>query len=68
MLSMYSPDPRIDDIAGVTRYYDFTVARATHSPDGVTVPVIVVNGEYPGPLIEANWGDWYDKYTNMNES
>jgi hypothetical protein len=44
---------------GVTRYYDFTVSRATQAPDGVTVPMIVVNGEYPGPPIEANWGDWY---------
>jgi hypothetical protein len=21
--------------------------------------MIVVNGQFPGPLIEANWGDWY---------
>jgi len=44
---------------GVTRYYDFTVSRATLAPDGVQQSMIVVNGQYPGPLIEANWGDWY---------
>ncbi|EXJ64532.1 hypothetical protein A1O7_00868 [Cladophialophora yegresii CBS 114405] len=45
---------------GVTRYYDFTVARNTLAPDGVQQAVIVVNGQYPGPLIEANWGDWIE--------
>ncbi|KIX06539.1 uncharacterized protein Z518_04515 [Rhinocladiella mackenziei CBS 650.93] len=45
---------------GVTRYYDFTVARATMAPDGVSVPMIVVNGQFPGPMIEANWGDWIE--------
>ncbi len=47
-----------DQTQGVTRYYDLTVARATLAPDGVQQPVIVVNGQYPGPLLEANWGDW----------
>ncbi|KAF2154467.1 multicopper oxidase [Myriangium duriaei CBS 260.36] len=28
------------------------------APDGVEVPVLVVNNQFPGPLIEANWGDW----------
>ncbi|KIW35406.1 uncharacterized protein PV07_02104 [Cladophialophora immunda] len=45
---------------GVTRYYDFTVARGTYAPDGVQQAMIVVNGQYPGPLIEANWGDWIE--------
>ena len=45
--------------SGVTRYYDWTVARSSLAPDGVPVDVMLVNGEFPGPLIEANWGDWY---------
>lgn len=43
---------------GMTRTYDFTVASATIAPDGVSKPAILVNGAFPGPLIEANWGDW----------
>jgi hypothetical protein len=43
---------------GVTRTYDFHVSYATISPDGVTKNGLVVNGGFPGPLVEANWGDW----------
>ncbi|ETN46284.1 uncharacterized protein HMPREF1541_00468 [Cyphellophora europaea CBS 101466] len=42
---------------GVVRKYQFTVARETLAPDGFERPMIVVNGQYPGPTIEANWGD-----------
>lgn len=45
---------------GVTRYYDFTISRGTAAPDGVQRDVIVVNGQFPGPCIEANWGDWVE--------
>jgi FtsP/CotA-like multicopper oxidase with cupredoxin domain len=27
------------------------------APDGFSRPVMVVNGQYPGPAIRANWGD-----------
>jgi hypothetical protein len=43
---------------GVTRYYDFTVAYKKIAPDGVSKNGLLVNGQFPGPLIEANWGDW----------
>ncbi|KAI9673316.1 MAG: hypothetical protein M1829_004082 [Trizodia sp. TS-e1964] len=43
---------------GTTRKYEFTVKRDKLSPDGYLKDVIVINGQYPGPLIEANWGDW----------
>ncbi|KAF2158093.1 multicopper oxidase [Myriangium duriaei CBS 260.36] len=43
---------------GVTRFYDFTISQKTIAPDGVQIPGLVVNGQFPGPLIEANWGDW----------
>ncbi|CAE7189797.1 unnamed protein product [Rhizoctonia solani] len=40
-----------------TRTYDWTVATATGSPDGYYRPMLVINGQYPGPTIEANEGD-----------
>jgi len=43
---------------GVTRYYDFVISRQFLSPDGYKKDSIVVNGQFPGPAIEANWGDW----------
>lgn len=42
---------------GVIRSYDFTVSRGVISPDGYETPVLLVNGAFPGPTIEANWGD-----------
>ena len=39
------------------RVYDFNVARGVISPDGVNRSVILVNGQFPGPLLEANWGE-----------
>ncbi|OCL14289.1 laccase-like multicopper oxidase [Glonium stellatum] len=43
---------------GVTRSYDLHVAFQTIAPDGVQKNGITINGGFPGPLIEANWGDW----------
>lgn len=37
--------------------YNFNIARGFISPDGVNRSVILINNEFPGPLIEANWGD-----------
>ncbi|KAL1836974.1 hypothetical protein VTJ49DRAFT_4424 [Mycothermus thermophilus] len=42
---------------GVTRHYDFTISRGYIAPDGYQRDVLLVNGQFPGPLIEANWGD-----------
>ncbi|KAG9233290.1 multicopper oxidase-domain-containing protein [Amylocarpus encephaloides] len=42
---------------GVIRTYDFTIARKNLAPDGFTREFLVINGQFPGPLIEANWGD-----------
>ncbi|KAK3336096.1 multicopper oxidase-domain-containing protein [Cercophora scortea] len=49
----YTDYPR----TGVIRTYDFTVSRGAIAPDGYQRPVLLVNGAFPGPLIEANWGD-----------
>ncbi|KAI0261865.1 multicopper oxidase 2A [Gloeopeniophorella convolvens] len=39
------------------RKYNFTVALANGAPDGVNKTMLVVNGIFPGPTIEANQGD-----------
>ncbi|KAK4982538.1 hypothetical protein LTR50_007698 [Elasticomyces elasticus] len=44
----------------MTRRYQWTVTNETLAPDGVSIPMLVVNGQFPGPLIEANWGDWIE--------
>ena len=31
--------------------------NVTLSPDGTPHPMLTVNGQYPGPLVECNWGD-----------
>ncbi|RWA09245.1 hypothetical protein EKO27_g5871 [Xylaria grammica] len=51
---------------GVTRKYDFVVTRAQLAPDGYLRDMIVVNGQFPGPLIEANWGDWVEVTVTSN--
>ncbi|KAA8646581.1 oxidoreductase tpcJ [Aspergillus tanneri] len=37
--------------------YDLTVSQQTISPDGYERLGTVFNGQYPGPTIEADWGD-----------
>ncbi|KAK2062579.1 multicopper oxidase [Colletotrichum caudatum] len=39
------------------REYVFNITREQHSPDGFEKSMIKVNGQSPGPLIEANTGD-----------
>ena len=49
---------------GAVRRYNFTVARQTLAPDGFEREMILVNGQYPGPTIEANWGDTIEVTVN----
>ncbi|KAK3393243.1 Cupredoxin [Podospora didyma] len=42
---------------GVTRRFNFDVQLKTLAPDGVNKLMMTANGQYPGPTIEANWGD-----------
>ncbi|KAF2494641.1 hypothetical protein BU16DRAFT_573046 [Lophium mytilinum] len=37
--------------------YNFDITNTTLSPDGMERIVLLVNGQMPGPTIEANWGD-----------
>ena len=46
-------------MTGVVRSYDFTVSRGTIAPDGVNKSVLLVNDQFPGPTLEANWGDTF---------
>ncbi|KAI9890316.1 MAG: hypothetical protein M1814_004226 [Vezdaea aestivalis] len=45
---------------GVTRRYDFTIKRGRVAPDGVEKDTLLINGQFPGPKIEANWGDFIE--------
>ncbi|KAL4790275.1 Cupredoxin [Aspergillus venezuelensis] len=42
---------------GVVREYWFNIENTTASPDGVEMPVQLINGSFPGPTIIADWGD-----------
>ncbi|KAF1976436.1 hypothetical protein BU23DRAFT_48462 [Bimuria novae-zelandiae CBS 107.79] len=44
------------DTGNIVKYL-FEVSNMTLAPDGVEKRMTVVNGQYPGPTIEANWGD-----------
>ncbi|KAK5635731.1 hypothetical protein RRF57_011443 [Xylaria bambusicola] len=50
----------------VTRKYDFNISRGMIAPDGYEKSVILVNGQFPGPLIEANWGDYIEVTVHNN--
>ncbi|KAI0455700.1 multicopper oxidase-domain-containing protein [Xylaria acuta] len=49
-----------------TRRYDFNISRGVIAPDGYEKRVILVNGQFPGPLIEANWGDYIEVNVHNN--
>ncbi|KAJ1300466.1 hypothetical protein OPQ81_005281 [Rhizoctonia solani] len=51
-----SPDFEITD-KPTTRTYDWTISMQEGAPDGFYRKMLVVNGQYPGPTIEANEGD-----------
>ncbi|KNG91191.1 putative extracellular dihydrogeodin oxidase/laccase [Aspergillus nomiae NRRL 13137] len=42
---------------GVVREYWFDITNMTAAPDGVRRAMMLVNGQYPGPTIEVDWGD-----------
>ena len=45
---------------GITRHYQFTLSRSQLAPDGYRKNMILVNGQFPAPVIEANWGDYIE--------
>ena len=40
-----------------TREYNFTISDILASPDGVLRNLTVINGKFPGPMVECNAGD-----------
>ncbi|RYP71468.1 hypothetical protein DL771_004835 [Monosporascus sp. 5C6A] len=46
------------------REYVFNISQALAAPDGFQKPMILVNGQSPGPLIEANAGDTVRVHVN----
>lgn len=42
---------------GISRYYTLDVSRKVIYPDGFPKKAFLFNGTYPGPQIEACWGD-----------
>lgn len=48
-----------------TRRYDFHLSYAAGAPSGFQRRLTTANAQFPGPLIEANVGDWIEvKVTN----
>ncbi|KAK2606153.1 hypothetical protein QQS21_003436 [Conoideocrella luteorostrata] len=43
--------------APVTRMYFWTIADTELNPDGIYRPMILINNQFPGPLVECNEGD-----------
>lgn len=43
--------------APVIREYHWTISDAELNPDGVYRPMILINNQFPGPLVECNEGD-----------
>lgn len=46
--------------------YEFTITREFRSPDGLNRSLLLVNGQFPGPTIEAKLGE-YISVTVKNE-
>ena len=46
-----------EEAAAAVREYEFNVTQAYAAPDGFRKPMMLVNGQSPGPLVEANSGD-----------
>jgi len=56
--SDYILDPNWDsNAARKTRTYQWTITDIVGNPDGVFRPMVTINGQFPGPMIECNEGD-----------
>lgn len=70
-LTTRNTDPTIQGdipVTNITRSYNWTISRSQISPDGVLRDVILVNNQFPGPLLEANYGDWIEVSLHNNIS
>lgn len=56
--SDYVIDPKWDyNATSTVREYHWTITDITANPDGVFRPMMVINGQFPGPMIVCNEGD-----------
>lgn len=56
--SEYVLSPHWDfDAPSTTREYHWTIVDANLNPDGVFRPMVLINNQFPGPLVECNEGD-----------
>ncbi|KAL6868602.1 multicopper oxidase [Trichoderma novae-zelandiae] len=56
--SQYVLSPSWDyDAAPTTREYHWTIVDGRLNPDGIYRPMILINNQFPGPLVECNEGD-----------
>lgn len=46
------------------REFTFNITQALAAPDGYEKPMILINNQFPGPLIEANTGDTIRVHVN----
>lgn len=53
---------------GVVRRYNWEISRGQLAPDGFLKDGIFINGGYPGPVLEANWGDTFEITIHNNIS
>ncbi|KAF2231192.1 multicopper oxidase [Viridothelium virens] len=54
----YTLNPNWDyGVGPKRRVYNWTIQDIEKNPDGVYRPMMLVNGQFPGPLIECNEGD-----------
>ncbi|KAG9675976.1 laccase-like multicopper oxidase, partial [Aureobasidium melanogenum] len=54
---------------GKTVPYTLTITNTTLDPDGTGERmVMLINGQYPGPVIRASWGDWLEVTVNNHLS
>ena len=54
----YMLDPEWDfEAEPALREYTWIVTETEHNPDGVYRPMMVINNQFPGPLVEVNEGD-----------
>jgi FtsP/CotA-like multicopper oxidase with cupredoxin domain len=54
--------------APTVRRFDWTLSEKTASPGGLAKRILVVNGQSPGPLIEANLGDTVEVHVTNHMS
>ncbi|KAL7805246.1 multicopper oxidase domain-containing protein [Trichoderma aethiopicum] len=57
-VSQYVLSPSWDfDAAPTIREYHWTIVDGRLNPDGIYRPMILINNQFPGPLVECNEGD-----------